>query len=386
MRRWQMLLRVVSKAIWFRPAKLSASLGALTVGATLSSAFLSLYFVLPSKLSGEFKSLGPNLIIASRQSDQTFDENLYGRLNQREPQLTAVPWLYAVGKAAQSDVVLGGTDLARLARINPGWQVFRDLKRASSQSLETMFSASEQDDGRWLFAGQQTAEHFGWAVGQTVEIEYGDRKMTLPLRGVISTGGSEDSQIILPLALLQSLAGQPARLSLIQVRVTGPAEQVETRRKEIAALLPDLDVRPLLQVVESETRVVMKVRALMYGLTAVVLGIVILSLMTTFSGLVLDRQKDIGVMKTLGGSDAMIALLFVAETAVSALIAALLGHAIGFGLADWAAHGIFRSALPWRWDVLASVVGVTMLIALIATTVPIRLVRKLEPALILKGN
>jgi ABC-type lipoprotein release transport system permease subunit len=47
---------------------------------------------------------------------------------------------------------------------------------------------------------------------------------------------------------------------------------------------------------------------------------------------------------------------------------------------------MFRTSLPWRWDVLASVIGVTLMVALLATTIPIRLVRKLEPAVILKGN
>jgi putative ABC transport system permease protein len=129
----------------------------------------------------------------------------------------------------------------------------------------------------------------------------------------------------------------------------------------------------------------MKVRALMYGLTAVVLAIVILSVMTTVGGLVLDRQKDIGIMKTMGGSDAIISFMFVAETALIALCAAVLGHWLGFALADWAARGLFHSSLGWRWDVLGSVAAVTLAVALIATSIPIRVIRKLEPAAVLKG-
>ena len=82
----------------------------------------------------------------------------------------------------------------------------------------------------------------------------------------------------------------------------------------------------------------------------------------------------------------MVSLLFVAESSASALFAAALGYWLGFGLAEWAAQGIFHSSLPWRWDVLASVAGVTLAVALIATAIPIRLVRKMEPAFILKGN
>jgi len=385
MPRWPMLIRVISKSFWFHPGRLSASLAALTVGAALSSAFLSLYFVLPGEMAGEFQTLGANLVIVPRQEQATFAEELYHRLAAQQPEVKAAPWLYAIGRTGAENVVMGGADLGRLAAVNPGWQVSTgDAAGGARQSLDA-FLANVRDQ-QWLLAGEKAATHFGWSAGQTVELAYGGKTIRLPLRAVISTGGSEDSQVILPLASLQDLTAQQARLSLIRARVSGGAAEMESRRREIAALLPTLDARPVRQVAESEAHLVMKVRALMYGLTAVVLGIVILSVTTTFSGLVLDRQRDIGILKTLGGSDAMISFLFVAETAISAVIAALLGHSAGFGLAAWAAQRMFHTSLPWRWDVLASVIGVTLLVALLATTIPIRLVRKLEPAVILKGN
>jgi len=401
MGRWRMFFRVISKAFWFRPGKLSASLGALTVGATLLSAFLSLYFVLPGQMSGEFKMLGPNLMLAPRQNDQTFSEDVYTRLGSQQAQVLALPWLYAVGQTrhevANEEIVLAGTDLTRLASLNPSWKVVAgDAEKPASQSLAAFLAGRQgalQEQGG-LFAGEKAAAHFGWNVGQTVELTYGGRAIHLPLWGVVSTGGSEDSQAILSISALQALTAQQARLSLIQIRAPGSAEQVEARRQEIAAMVPGVETKPLRQVVESEALVVMKVRALMYGLTAVVLGIVILSVMTTVSGLVLDRQRDIGIMKVLGGSERMISFLFVTEMSVTAFISALLGYGLGYGLAAWVAGRIFyspgdspgHSSLPWRWDALATVVAVTVAVALAATAFPIQRVRKLEPAVILKGN
>jgi len=124
----------------------------------------------------------------------------------------------------------------------------------------------------------------------------------------------------------------------------------------------------------------------MFGLTAIVLAIVVLSVMTTVSGLVLDRQRDIGVMKSLGGSDRAISMLFVAETLSIAAVAAVLGYGIGLGLAQWAAQRIFASALPWRWDTLPAVVGVTLGVAFVAAALPVYRVRRLDPAVVLRGN
>jgi putative ABC transport system permease protein len=384
MARLGLLFRVIAKASFFRRSKLTATIAALSVAATLSSAFLSLYFVLPAKMAGQFTALGPNIVIAPRSDQQTFPADLDARLQVRESQLHSAPWLYAIGRVANENVVLGGSDVVRLADVNPSWRI--SSSNGSGVNIGDFLKSPQAHDDLWVIAGEKSAARFGWRVGDTVEINYGERKLSSPLVAIVSTGGSEDSQLFLPIAQVQALTSNVSQMSLIQARVNGSATDIEQMTQRVAAALPEADVKPLRQVVDSETRVIFKVRALMYGLTAIVLALVILSVMTTVSGLVLDRQKDIAVLKTLGGSDGMLAFLFLGETALAALPAAALGYAAGFALARMAATQLFGSALPWRMDVFASVLVVTVAVALISTTVPMRLVRSLEPAAILKGN
>jgi putative ABC transport system permease protein len=219
-----------------------------------------------------------------------------------------------------------------------------------------------------------------------VEVHYGENRMSLPLLGVVSTGSSEDSQLLVPLPVLQALTSQPGRLSLIELAAPGSSEQVEGSWQALQAQLPEAEVRPLRPVVESEARVVMKVRNLMLGLAGIVLALVILSVLATVSGLILDRQKDIGVMKALGGSDRSVAVFFLAEMAFLALLAAAIGYGAGFGLAQWAAQRVFQSAVELRADVLGAVVAITLAAALIATVLPTRWIRRADPAIILRGD
>ena len=149
---------------------------------------------------------------------------------------------------------------------------------------------------------------------------------------------------------------------------------------------PEVEIRPLRPVLESEARVVMKVRGLMLGLAGIVLALVVLSVLTTVSGRILDRQKDIGVMKALGGSDAGIASFFLAETACQALLAAVAGYGVGFLLAQLAAERVFHSTIAMRWDVAGAVVGITLGVALIATALPARWIRSMDAAVILRGE
>lgn len=391
MGRRRLFIRVVYKAFRVQPGRMAASFAALAVGATLASAFLNLYFDLPRKMTTEFRTLGANLILAPKGTGETLPEDVYRELAEAQPSASRLAWLYAVGKVNGQEVILAGTEIERLAALNPGWQILADpADKRSSESIEPFVArvggGLVDPQARWLLAGEKAAAHFGWKNGETVVVQYGTATLDLPLIGIVSTGGSEDSQLLLPLPTLQEVTGRKGQLSLIAVAAPGAAAQVETVRQLLAARWPAIDVRPLRPVLESEARVILKVRGLMFGLTAIVLAIVILNVMTTVSGLVLDRQRDIGVMKSLGGSDGTISLLFVAETLSIAAVAALLGYGIGLGLAQWAAERIFASPLPWRWDTLPAVVGVTLAVAVLAAALPVYRVRRLDPAVVLRGN
>jgi len=386
-----LFFRVVYKAFRVQPGRMAASFAALAVGATLASAFLNLYFDLPRKMTAEFRTLGANLILAPQGTGETVPQTVYTELAEAHPQIARLAWLYAVGSVGSQEAILAGTELGRLAALNPGWRVITDpADRDSSEPvgdfLARLRGTRADAESRWLLAGATAAAHFGWKVGETVTVHYGEAALELPLIGIVSTGGSEDSQLLLPLAELQKLAGRAGELSLIALAVPGAAEQIEAVRQQLAARWPEIEARPLRPVIESEARVILKVRGLMFGLTAIVLAIVVLSVMTTVSGLVLDRQRDIGVMKSLGGSDRAISMLFVAETLSIAAVAAVLGYGIGLGLAQWAAQRIFASALPWRWDTLPAVVGVTLGVAFVAAALPVYRVRRLDPAVVLRGN
>jgi putative ABC transport system permease protein len=307
----------------------------------------------------------------------TFPADLEQRIASSDSSAATLPWLYAVGKVSGRDIVLGGTMIVRLAQLHPSWQ---GLPMGAHQ------------DG--VIAGETAARSFGWKTGDTVRIAYGANELALPLLAVVSTGESEDSRLILPLAKLQALTGEAGQLSLIQIAAPGSAGEVDSAWRRIAAALADtpgvdslgVEVRPLRPVVESEARVILKVRGLMLGLAGIVLALVALSVLTTVSGRIFDRQKDIGIMKALGGSDAGIGRLFLAETSVQALAAAAIGFVAGFALARLAAEHLFHSSIALRWDVAAAVTGVTMLAALVATVLPTRWIRNMDAAVILRGE
>ena len=152
--------RLLLRAITHRPGKLVAVVSALAVGATLASAFLSLYFDLPAKMTSEFRSLGPNILIAppeqsaekpstpgpagSATAVATLNAQNVATVRASAPNAAILPWLYAVGVVNKKTLVLAATELDGLATIHPSWMISRVSSAAATGSLATGVYAGEQ--------------------------------------------------------------------------------------------------------------------------------------------------------------------------------------------------------------------------------------------------
>jgi putative ABC transport system permease protein len=77
---------------------------------------------------------------------------------------------------------------------------------------------------------------------------------------------------------------------------------------------------------------------------------------------------------------------FAAEAAALGAIGSTLGFAIGVGVAIWIGRANFHAPVSVRLGVLPVVLVGGIVIALVASIVPISLVRRVQPANILRGE
>jgi ABC-type antimicrobial peptide transport system permease subunit len=161
---------------------------------------------------------------------------------------------------------------------------------------------------------------------------------------------------------------------------------VESAVHRLAGLLPGLEVRPIRQIVYSAGKALATIRWLLLSLTILILVIIALCVMATMTAIVLERRKDIGVMKTLGAGDALLMRLFVAEGASLGLAGGLVGYAMGALLARGLAAQLFGVALSLQAWTLPAVCASSVALAMIAAQWPVRIVRAIRPAVVLKGE
>jgi len=266
--------------------------------------------------------------------------------------------------------------------MNPGWREGKEMGQSGPLSLPV------------CAVGSRIASRLRVGSGDTVYLEPwaaspgGHAKSGAACRivSVLTTGSSEDDQLFLALEVLQRMIGMTGKISLVQLSVPGETGEIESSIRELAKMLPGVDVRPIRQIVYSEGRVLGVIRWFLLSVTALILVIIAICVMATMTAIVLERRKDIGVMKALGASDHQVMRLFLAEGAVLGVVGGCIGFFIGSFWAYGLAHHLFGVTLNVIWWTLPLVCSLVTLLALGAAVFPVRIVRAIQPAVVLKGE
>jgi putative ABC transport system permease protein len=401
-----MFWRLWWRAVSVKRAQAMLALGSLAVGAAIASMLLNLYGDVRRKMTEDFRSYGVNVVVApastgtagSAEDTSTVEEDALrplARFARETPGTSLVSVLYGVVRVSRdpadprlagfTNVVAAGAEFGTLRRLNPGW-------RESGQTISTDLPPGD------CAVGSHLAARLHLRPGDSIELRRVSPVAAEAVGGsspaftayriitVLATGASEDDQVFLPLATLQSFLGMRGKVTLVELSLPGETREVETAVHRLAGLLPGLEVRPIRQIVYSEGKVLGTIRWLLLSLTILILVIIALCVMATMSAIVLERRKDIGVMKTLGAADALLMRLFMAEGASLGLVGGALGYALGAVLARNLGARLFGVALSLNVWTLPVVCGLTVALAVIAAQVPVRIVRAIQPTVVLKGE
>jgi putative ABC transport system permease protein len=155
---------------------------------------------------------------------------------------------------------------------------------------------------------------------------------------------------------------------------------------QLSQAMPTADVRPVRQIMEGEARVLGKTKATLLAASLLIILTAALCVLSTLMGWVYDRRRDFAIMKALGASGRLLNGFFAAEAAVLGASGALLGFLFGIGIAAWIGRVNFHASVAPRFSVLPVVLAGSMIVTLLSAILPISLLRKVQPAVILRGE
>lgn len=369
-----MFLRMLVRAAVLRRGRAASALLAMVVAAAVTTAMLNLYADVEAKLRREFRSYGANIVVVGKDGGSLPAD----ALNQVDTTLAgqgiAVPFAYIVARTSDGQsVVVAGTDFARVRKLDSWWSVsaWPESNGATSQVPAP------------ALVGKRAAAVVG-ASGQSFQLSFQGHTIQVAPMGVLSTGAAEDSRIYISQDAFHTWTGVSP--STIEVGATGSGAEVMAMMQRLARVIPGAEVRPVRQIMEAEGRVLGKTRAALFAAAALIILTAALCVLATLMGWVLDRRRDFAIMKALGASERLLNGFFAAEAGVLGLVGAVLGFVIGIGLAAWIGRVNFNAAVVPRFSVLPVVVAGSVAVALLSAALPIGLLRRVQPAIILRGE
>jgi len=172
----------------------------------------------------------------------------------------------------------------------------------------------------------------------------------------------------------------------VEIAASGTPDEVTAMMQKLQQAIPAAEVRPVRQVMEGEARVLGKTRSTLLAAAILIVLTAALCVLSTLIGWVFDRRRDFAIMKALGASDRLLNGFFACEAAALGVVGAFLGFAIGIGAAAWIGRINFHAPVEPRLSVLPVILAGSVAVALLSSVLPIFMLKRVEPAMILRGE
>lgn len=377
-----MFLRMLVRAAILRRGRAASALFAMVVAAAVATAMLNLYFDVQAKLQREFRNYGANIVLVGQDGASLPVDALTKVDSVLAGRGVAAPFGMIVARTEDGQsIVVAGTDFERVRQLDRWWSV------SGWPTSPPAPPTSRAQDAREMAHPGLIGVRALAAVApknQPFDLSFQGRSLRVAPAGTVQTGAAEDSRIYISLA--DFIAWTQVQPSSIEVAANGSPEEVAAVMNQLAQAIPAADVRPVRQIMEGEARVLGKTRATLLASAVLIILTSALCVLSTLMGWVFDRRRDFAIMKALGASGRLLNGFFAAEAAALGAAGALLGFLVGIALAAWIGRVNFHAAVAPRFSVLPLVLAGSIIVTLLSAIVPISMLRRVQPAVILRGE
>lgn len=412
-----------------RRRKLLALL-AIALGMSISTAMISLATDVGDKMNQELRAQNANLLITPaadsldvniggvslkpasessfvRESDLPKMKDTFWAHNILgfAPFLSA-PQAFTLNNGMKADLI--GTYFAREVRTHN--ETFVTGVRTVNKFWHVEGQWPDDNSGDVL-VGSNLARKAGVHIGGPI----GDSRIRIILprlpkvTGILTTGGPEDDAIVAPLGLVQSMLGHPDQVSRVVVSALTKPEDDFGRRDpksmsgatlerwmcspyansialQIQEAIPNIRVEQIRQVEQNQGKVLSRISGLMLLLTIAALVAAALAVSAVMAATIIERRQEVGLMKSLGAGNGLVASLFLTEAGLLAVAGGLLGFLAGALLAHRIGQSIFGSSISVHPVVLAVVIFTALVVTFAGSTGAVRKALRFDPALVLRGD
>jgi len=289
-------------------------------------------------------------------------------------QIRGVDGVSAVAAVRQGSGKIDGSGVW-VAAVNPP-----DLVQALAMPMAAGSFAALGDRG--LVLNEQVAKRRGLKVGDTVKFEMQGGTVPLRVQALMTSMGVLPYEALVTFATFEKGALTPLD-TMVFVRESPNADPdvVRSEIEQITADLPTVTVKDPQGYAEEQKGQIDQFLNFIYGLLALSVVIAILGVVNTLGLSVLERTREIGLLRAIGMSRRQLRTMVRLEAVVVAVFGALLGVAMGvaFGVGLITAlkdQGLTELSIPWvRLAVFVVAAG---LVGVVAAALPARRAARLD--------
>jgi putative ABC transport system permease protein len=399
---------------------------AITLGVTVATAMIAVATDIGDKINRELRTIGANLLVTPQED--TLDVEI-GGVNLKPPtdgaflseadlpkikgtfwhnNITGFAPMLPVSVALQRDgktekVTLLGTYFAK--RVAFGKEEFNTGVRSTYPWWRVISGAWPDDSSRDVLLGERLAARLAMKTGD--QIVASGRE--LHVSGILSTGSSEDDQLVAPLSLAQEILGKPGAVRRVYVSALTKPEDALARRDprsmsgpvydrwycspypqsiafQLQEAIPHSHAEQIRQVAQNEGAVLTRIEGLIFLVTLAALFASALAVSAAMATAIFERRAEVGLMKALGAGRLAVASIFFAEATLLALIGGLVGFGAGSLLAYQIGRSIFNSEIAIPPVLLPVILAIAMIVTFAGSAAAISKAVGLDPVFALRGE
>ncbi len=222
-------------------------------------------------------------------------------------------------------------------------------------------------------------------AGDTLRLALGENKVSFKIVDVSYDYASERGYILMDRETMLRYLPDPTPSNLAVFVAQGASvEAVRSRIQQIAAghrilIFSDRDLRT------EAIRIFDRTFAITYALEAVAVFVAVMGIAGAFVALVIDRRRELGLMRFLGASSSQIRKLILVEAGLLGFLANLAGFVLGYFLSLILVFVINKQSFGWtirfHWPVtvILGALSVVYIATIISGLYPARVAVRLNP-------
>ncbi len=324
------------KNIKHRKVRSWLTITGVVIGVAAIIALISLSLGLRDTIEGQFDEFGADKISISAATFQGPGSQSFGLTTDDADLIRNIPEI----KELVSIIIRPGTvEYKRETK-------FPTIFGLDPEEAETLFGETYPLDGRYLRKG----DSFDVVLGSRAATDLFDKSIRVDNRieingvsfkvvGIFEEIGNQqdDNALHIPLETFSEIFESSDQIDFIWAQVK-PGVDIEEIQKKIERRLErargdeNFNVLTPKQILEQINQILGVMQAVLVGIAAISLLVGGIGIMNSMYTTVLERTKDIGVMKAVGAQDSDILQIFLIESGLVGLVGGVFGIGVGIGI------------------------------------------------------